>query len=139
MYIKENTKEKISSSAEVNKLMQVIYAARPVEDHHREYLYSIGLDTQNRINIIELVAIGSVNSCPVFIREIAKTAILKDCVSVIICHNHPSGTLAPSIQDVTFTKDLKKALQLLNIKLIDSMIISEKNHKYFSFLDECMI
>ena len=139
MYIKENTMEKISSAFEVNTIMQAIYAARPKEDSHREYFYSIGLDSQNRVKIVELVSIGSINSCPVHIREITKTALLKDCTSIIICHNHPTGVLNPSTDDTRFTAELKKALKLLNIKLIDSLIISEADGRYFSFQDQGII
>jgi DNA repair protein RadC len=57
--------------------------------------------------------------------------------SVIVAHNHPSGILQPSDADITFTKKLKKALQLIDVKLLDHLIISESG--YLSIMQRDLI
>ena len=68
---------------------------------------------------------------------VAKYAI--DCLAtgVILCHNHPSGILNPSREDIALTNTLKKGLELFSIKIIDHLIISEND--YYSFLDNGLI
>ena len=56
------------------------------------------------------------------------------CVAVVICHNHPSGKLKPSKADMTLTEKIIEAAKILDIKLLDHLIITQKS--YFSFADE---
>lgn len=77
------------------------------------------------------IAQGGVANTTVDVKIIAKYAIDTLCTSVILCHNHPSGDLKPSILDKQLTKQTKTALELFNIRVNDHIIITEKD--YFSF------
>jgi len=123
VYIKENTKELITGADKAAEIARAILNNRPAEEQHKEYFYMIGLDVKNRLNIIDLISIGTVNSAAIYVREVAKTAILKDCTGVIVFHNHPSGDTIPSQEDISMTNKLKQALELLDITLLDHIII----------------
>jgi DNA repair protein RadC len=66
---------------------------------------------------------------PVPISEIAKGALLANAVSVILAHNHPSGSLDPSTQDLAFKAKTKKALSLLDIRLVDFQIVNDETYR----------
>lgn len=91
----------------------------------------IYLNSKNIIINEELMGKGTVDTVSVYIREVAKRAILIDASSVILIHNHPSGDTKPSRADVEVTKQIMKALEIFNINLHDHLIISNKSH--FSF------
>ena len=71
------------------------------------------------------------------IRLVLKTAISHGAVSIILAHNHPSGTLKPSNADKSITQKLRYAAQSLDIKVLDHLIITESS--YFSFADEGLL
>ena len=77
---------------------------------------------------------GGICGTMVDVRLVAKYAIETLATSVILVHNHPSGNLNPSYEDDKLTKAIQKGLELLNIKLIDHLIISQEN--YFSYNEE---
>jgi DNA repair protein RadC len=100
----------------------------------REIFLSIMLTVRNELIGVETVSIGSVTECTAMPREIFKSAILANAVSVILCHNHPSGDLTPSREDVNITKILIEAGELLRIKVLDHLIVT---HKGFNSLRDC--
>jgi len=73
---------------------------------------------------VDKVESGTVNKAYPIVREIVKKAILKESVSVICAHNHPSGELFPSDGDLRFTKQLRIALTAVDITLLDHLVIS---------------
>ncbi|OYX80916.1 MAG: hypothetical protein B7Y83_17880, partial [Flavobacteriales bacterium 32-34-25] len=68
------------------------------------------------------------------VRLVFKMALEKGATALILCHNHPSGTLVPSDADKQITKKLKLAGDSLDVKVLDHLIVTET--KYFSFVDE---
>ena len=100
----------------------------------RERFLSIMLTGTNDLIGVETVSIGSITECTAMPREIFKSAILANAVSIILCHNHPSGDLKPSKEDVSITKRLIEAGELLRIKVHDHLIIT---HKGFYSLRDC--
>jgi DNA repair protein RadC len=74
-----------------------------------------------------------------FFREVFKSAILANAVGIILCHNHPSGELTPSNEDVQITKLIVDAGKLLGIKVLDHIIVSNKGYRSltddFNFLN----
>jgi len=81
------------------------------------------LDNQHRlIKFVEMFR-GTINSSTVYPREIAKEALGCNAAACIIMHNHPSGSVAPSVSDDTITREVKKALELLDIRLLDHIIV----------------
>jgi DNA repair protein RadC len=100
----------------------------------REMFLSIMLTGTNDLIGVETVSIGSITECTAMPREIFKSAILANAVSVILCHNHPSGDLKPSKEDVSITKRLIEAGELLRIKVLDHLIVT---HKGFYSIRDC--
>ena len=85
----------------------------------------------------EVISIGIANRTIVHPREIFFPAITHNAVAIIACHNHPSGKLDPSAEDIEITNRLKQASDILGIPLLDHFIISRKG--YFSFLEHGLL
>jgi DNA repair protein RadC len=94
----------------------------------------IFLNRSNKINHYEIVSEGGITGTVADPRIILRKAIAHDAVSLILCHNHPSGSVKPSRQDEELTQKIKNAALLFDIKVIDHIIVSEDG--YFSFADE---
>ncbi len=92
--------------------------------------------TNNAGKVIEKrqVGKGGLGETTADLRFIMKEAIIATCYGIILCHNHPSGNLQPSPQDDLLTSRLGSIANLMNIKLLDHIIISDKN--YYSYADE---
>lgn len=95
------------------------------------------LDQSNRLKHWELVSKGGITATYVDPRLIFKRALQEEAVSIIVCHNHPSGNLRPSHADETLTARIKEASNYLDIKLLDHIIVS--NQGYFSFAESGLI
>ena len=80
---------------------------------------------------------GKIDATLVDIKIIAKYALDNLANAIVIAHNHPSGNLKPSASDDQLTSQVKSALALLEINLVDHLIIAED--KYFSYADERLI
>ena len=95
----------------------------------REMLLSIMLTVKNDLIGVETVSIGSIVSSNITPRDVFKSAILANACAIIICHNHPSGSLEPSNEDIEITKQLIEAGELLGIKVLDHLIVSNQGYK----------
>lgn len=104
----------------------------------REYVVVSCVDAQMNPTCIEIASIGTVNECPMSPREVLKNAVLRNAYGVVMCHNHPSGDVRPSGNDIDVTERLEKAGEIIGIKLIDHVIIGDDND-YFSFREEDML
>lgn len=80
---------------------------------------------------------GGINSSVVDIRIVMSTAMKLLASAILICHNHPSGSLKPSHSDIKITKELQEAGKILHVQILDHVIITENSH--FSFADECLM
>ena len=99
----------------------------------REMILSVMLTVKNDLIGVETVSIGSITASTTTPRDIFKSAILANAVAIIVCHNHPSGNLIPSDADIELTKQLVDAGELLGIKVLDHLIVS--NRGYRSLID----
>ncbi len=95
----------------------------------REMLLSVMLATNGHLIGVETVSIGTLNASHISPREVFKSAILANACSIILCHNHPSGDLKPSIEDHKATDAISKAGELLNIRLADHIIVAHGGFK----------
>ncbi len=95
----------------------------------REMLLSVMLTVKNDLIGVETVSIGSVTASTTTPRDVFKSAILANAVSIIVCHNHPSGDLTPSDEDIELTKQFVEAGELLGIKVLEHLIVSNKGYK----------
>ena len=83
------------------------------------------LDTRHRVIALETLFYGTINSAAVYPREILKRALALNASALILSHNHPSGDPEPSQADIRITKTIKQALDLIDIKCLDHMIIGQ--------------
>src|SRR4051794_20190590 len=97
----------------------------------------IFLTRSNKVTHFEIVSEGGITGTVADPRIIIKKALAHDAVNVILCHNHPSGSVKPSRQDEELTLKIKNAAMFFDIKVIDHVIVSEDG--YYSFADEGII
>src|SRR4051794_39760095 len=100
----------------------------------KEYLSVLTLDAANRLIANRVVSVGTLTAALVHPREVFVDAITDKAASIIVVHNHPSGSLEPSRMDNEITKRLKECGELIGIKLLDHVIVTEEGHE--SIFDE---
>jgi len=122
----------IKSSETVYKLFHPLLG-----DLDHEEFWLLMLNRANRVLGRFKVSQGGLSGTVIDTRIILKKALDNLSSSIIVCHNHPSGNNQPSDADVKITEKLKKAAEMLEIKLLDHVIIADKS--YFSFADEGLI
>ena len=106
-------------------------------DLEHEEFWLLMLNRANRVLGRYKVSQGGLSGTVIDTRIILKKALDNLASSIIVCHNHPSGNNQPSEADLKITEKLKKAAEMLEIKLLDHVIIADKS--YFSFADEGLI
>jgi len=94
----------------------------------KEHFLALLLDTRNQLIKISEISIGSLDTSIVHPREAFKEAIAASAASVIFVHNHPSGSPEASEDDITLTKRLAEAGEIIGIDVLDHIIIGDKNH-----------
>lgn len=122
-------KPKINSSKAVFNVMQPIIGDLP----HEEF-WVLFLNNSNKVLAKSQISKGGLTATIVDVRLLFKRALELASVGIIVCHNHPSGKLQPSNADKQITQKIKNAGVTLDIKLLDHLIVTEKD--YFSFADE---
>ena len=105
-----------------------------VRNSNREHIIVVGCDAGSCATYIDEVGRGSVYCCPGTIPEIFKAAIISNATRILLFHNHPGGRLQPSQMDKEFTKNVRKAGELLEIELSDHIIIG-RDGAYYSFME----
>ena len=99
----------------------------------QECMRVILLDTRNRVQAIQTIYQGSLNTTMVRVSELFREAVRANCAAIIVAHNHPSGDPSPSPEDVAITKDMVAAGKLLSIEVLDHLVIG---HQRFVSLKE---
>lgn len=120
---------KITSSKTIFEIMQPIIGELP----HEEF-WIVYLNNSNKVISKSQLSKGGITGTLVDVRIVFKTALEMGATGLILCHNHPSGTLMPSDADKQITRKLKLAGDSLEIKVLDHLIVTETS--YFSFVDE---
>jgi len=92
----------------------------------QESMRVILLDTRNRVQAIQTVYQGSLNTTMVRVGELFREAVRANCAAIIVAHNHPSGDPSPSPEDVAITKDIVTAGKLLSIEVLDHLVIGRQ-------------
>ena len=110
----------ISNVYEVIKEMEM--------DYKQENLVMLVLNTKNKVIFKEIVFKGGLNSCIIDPKTLFRKALEKNGNAMIIAHNHPSGDLEPSNEDIEVTNNLKEAGKLINLQLLDHVIFTDKNY-----------
>jgi len=122
-------KVKIVTSKSAYELLQ-----KRLSDLPHEEFWILILNRANKVLKEERLSQGGISGTVVDIRLICKSAIENNASSIVVAHNHPSGQLLPSGQDLSITKRLKEALKMFEIALLDHIIVGDGN--YYSFADE---
>jgi len=105
-----------------------------LSDLNTEEFWAIYLNQNNRVIGKSRLSSGGINQSVVDVRILFKSALDHLSTAIVIAHNHPSGNLKPSAEDLKITRQIADAGKILNIQLLDHLIISQNS--YFSFADE---
>lgn len=124
--------KKITSSKSVYELIQPL-----IGDLKHEEFWVLYLNNANVVLSKQCLSKGGITGTLVDTRLVFKPALSLLATGIILCHNHPSGTLKPSDSDKQLTQKIKNAGLTLDIKVLDHLIITEKT--YFSFADEGLL
>jgi len=108
------------------------YYKNKLKNKKQEYFYTIYLDSSKKIIKEKLLFIGTINMSIVTPREVFKEAYLCDATSIVCVHNHPSGNVLPSREDINLTRRLKEVGLTFGVNIIDHIIIG---NKYYSFYE----
>jgi DNA repair protein RadC len=128
----EVQKPKVTSSGDIARYLQA-----QLRDKTHEVFVAAFLNQANKILHIETISEGGITATVVDTRIILKKALEQNATSIVLCHNHPSGSLKPSKADEHLTQKIKQAALLLDISVADHVIVSEDG--YYSFADEGLL
>ncbi|WP_075343116.1 JAB domain-containing protein [Tenacibaculum agarivorans] len=128
----ESPFEKITCSKLANNCIREIIPKEQI--NYREYMYAFYFNNSNHVVGYHLISLGGITSTLIDKRILMQGALLTNSVAIMLFHNHPSGKLKPSNADILLTEEIKEAARILNLKLLDHLIITEKD--YYSFADE---
>lgn len=106
---------------------------KDIANKKQEHLLVLYLNARYELLQKEIVALGSVNTTIIEPKEIFTPAVISPCHALIIAHNHPSGDVTPSDEDIQFTKRIQEAGDIMGVKLLDHLIVCQFG--YFSFRD----
>jgi DNA repair protein RadC len=104
-----------------------------LRDELKEKFLVVCLNSANKVTKFEAISVGSLNSSVVHPREIFKFAIENSSAHIILIHNHPSGNLEPSNEDIAITKKIVEAGKILNIEVLDHIIVG--GNSFTSFVE----
>jgi DNA repair protein RadC len=93
--------------------------------YEHEVFACVFLDNRNRVITFEEMFRGTIDGASVYPREVVKACLSHNAAAVIFAHNHPSGTTEPSQADIAITERLKKALALIDVRVLDHLIVGE--------------
>ena len=130
--VKENTRnylahDSVNSPQKISDLMTDLYE---LDKQAVEYVYMVGLNSKCKVLGVYMVSKGTVNATILAPREIYMAALMMGAVNIVVVHNHPSGDCTPSNDDLSSTKRIKDAGNIIGINLTDHVIIG--NARYHS-------
>lgn len=125
-------KSVVNSSGDIARYLQT-----KLKDYRHEVFAVLFLNRANKINHFEIISEGGITGTVADPRIILRKALEEDAVNIILCHNHPSGSLKPSRADEELTAKIKEAARFLDIAVMDHLIVSEDG--YYSFADEGLL
>ena len=128
----EMPKKKITSPQDFFELFNPVLKEEP-----KEVFLVAWLSSSNRVQGFEIISAGSLNASIVDPRAVFRSAIIANCASIIIAHNHPSGNTDPSSEDITITKKLVEVGKIIEINIFDHIIFG--NGKYTSLVESRLI
>lgn len=115
----------------------ILPVIRNYADRKQEHFICVSLNGANEVIATRVVTIGLVNKSQVHPREVFADPLTDRASAIIVAHNHPSGKLEPSIEDIELTKQLQESGKTLGINLLDHIIFNHSG--YFSFLERRLL
>lgn len=95
-----------------------------------EQLMAAALTRDGEPVAVRVIAVGGVDSCMVSVAEVLKFILLSNCPTILLVHNHPSGNVTPSEEDITITTRIKEAAAIVGLCLLDHVIVGDQRHGY---------
>ena len=102
------------------------YVKLQLATYEHEVFACLFMDKRNRVITFEELFRGTIDGASVYPREVVKACLSHNAAAVIFAHNHPSGVAEPSQADIAITERLKKALALVDIRVLDHLIVGEE-------------
>jgi DNA repair protein RadC len=127
----------VLNSQDVYKIMQQILLRENKIGRSKEHFWVVCLSYGNRILLIELATLGTMKKSVIDPTEVFSFALQKRAAKVIMVHNHPGGSMEPSLEDKDITDRMYQAGIFLDLPIIDHLIIDEE--KYYSFTDSGLL
>jgi len=135
-YTREGNSERlITNSKDAVDVFRAHFDSEEID--YRESFYALYLNQANKVLGIKKISESGISSTLVDIRIIMQAALLCNASCIILAHNHPSGNLKPSADDLKMTQKIKNASEFLHINLLDHFILTST--EYLSFSDEGML
>ena len=131
MIVLRHSKRRVTDCNDVAAIFQDLLKLEDTIDKEKEHFYVMHLNARKQIKLVELVGIGTANMAMIHPRETYRRAVIEGADSIIVAHNHPSGDVEPSTNDITVTSQLQSAGDVLGIPLLDHIVFSET--KFYSF------
>ena len=123
----------------VKDQQDIIEYFKTISPIDKEVVYAIFLNAKNKIIDFDKISDGTLTQSLLYPREIVKTCLELGALSIVICHNHPSGDPQPSENDKKITKKLLFATKEMDIVILDHIILGGKRKQYYSFYEEGLI
>jgi len=120
---------KINNASDIAEFVRSV-----MTDNSREHCIALYLDASHHIASYSIISIGGANSAFIAPREVFQRAVLIGAISVVLAHNHPSGTLDPSHQDRDITNRMREAGEIIGIAILDHVIVTD--HAFLSLREE---
>ena len=132
---KFKNQQKVTCSEDAYRYMLSTYKKETI--CYKEYFKVLFLNQANQVLGYTLISEGGLTETTADVRLIFQAALLTNSVALILAHNHPSGNLKPSPEDIRLTKQVREASNFMRIKILDHIILSDT--EYYSFADEGML
>ena len=132
--VRPSERPKVTCSKDIYILLTENGVFDPEAIEHREFFKLLLLNNAGRLLGITHLSEGGTNEVIVDIRHIMQAAILANATGIVLCHNHPSGNLKPSVADDKMTEKVKAACAIFGISLTDHLVLSSES--YYSYADE---
>lgn len=116
-------KRKFTSSAAT-----IQFVSSQICHYQSEVFAVLLLDSQHQFLHFQTVFFGTINAAPVYPRELVKLALSYNAAAVVLAHNHPSGVAEPSISDQKITQRIQNAMQLMDIRVLDHIVVGHGQH-----------
>ncbi len=124
----DDQKIRIANSDQLYEIMQKILMRENYLGRQKEHFWTVSLNNANKILNIELSALGSLSEVALKPRDVFRLALIKGAAKVILVHNHPSGKLEPSKEDLDVTDRLIQVGKIIELDVMDHFIISEEDY-----------